>query len=204
MSIFNLINFSAAFQWVIHFGYPLMFLAMLIEGPIVTAAASFAIVFGYFNFGIIFILAFLGDIVADIIYYAIGYFSRVALIEKFGYRFGLTQKRMERLESLINKNPIKTLIALKLTPIIPTPGLMIVGTTKMPLKKFIILSSIVVIPKTILFMLVGYYFGQAYDTIIKTVKSGGLVLVFILIAIVIIYYGFTKISAYLARKVEKI
>ncbi len=204
MNIFDLATFSGAFAWVIQFGYPLMFLGMLIDGPIVTAAASFALVFGYFDVSIIFILAFFGDIVADVVYYVIGYFSRITFIEKFGHRFGISKHRMERLEMLVNKHPIKTLVALKLTPIIPTPGLMIVGTTKMDLRKFIIISSIVVIPKTVFFMLIGYYFGQAYDTITKTMKDGGLIIIATIIIVAIIYYGFNKITARIARKVEKI
>ena len=77
MDVFNITSFASAFSWVIAHGYPLMFVAMLIEGPIVTAAATFAVVFGYFNISMIFVLSILGDIVADVIYYIIGYFSRI-------------------------------------------------------------------------------------------------------------------------------
>jgi membrane protein DedA with SNARE-associated domain len=204
MGIFDLTSFSAAFEWVIAHGYWLMFIAMLIEGPVVTAAASFAVVFGYFNIFIILILSLLGDIVADVIYYAIGYFSRVSVVERFGHHFGLTYERMDRIEKLLNNHPAKTLIVLKLTPVLPTPGLMIVGTTKMPLKKFITLCSLIIIPKTIFFMLVGYYFGAAYDMIIKRFEQGGYFLIFVVILAAIIYYSFGKISTYIAGRIEKI
>ena len=40
---------DATLQWVIAGGYALVFFGMMIEGPIVTAAAAFAASLGYFN-----------------------------------------------------------------------------------------------------------------------------------------------------------
>ena len=197
-------TFSGAFGWVIVHGYPLMFLAMLIEGPIVTAAASFGAAFGYFNIFIVFILSILGDVMADLIYYAIGYSGRIMVVQKFGRRFGLTEERIRKVEALLNSHPNKTLIALKLTPILPTPGLMIVGTSRMPLKKFITISSLVIFPKTIFFVLLGYYFGAAYSIVLRKFEKGELILGIIIVLILGIYYAAAKLSAYIARKVEKI
>lgn len=197
-------TFSGAFGWVIVHGYPLMFLAMLIEGPIVTAAASFGAAFGYFNIFIVFILSILGDVMADVIYYAVGYSGRIMVIQKFGRRFGLTEERIRKVEALLNSHPNKTLIALKLTPILPTPGLMIVGTSRMPLKKFITISSFVIFPKTIFFVLLGYYFGAAYSIVLRKFEKGELILGIIIVLILGIYYAAAKLSAYIARKVEKI
>lgn len=203
MSVFDLATFSAAFGWVIAHGYPLMFLAMLVEGPVVTAAASFAAAFGYFNIFIVFILSILGDVTADLIYYTVGYCGRIMVVRKFGRRFGLTEERMKKIEALLNTHPIKTLVALKLTPILPTPGLMIAGTSHIPLKKFITICSIVILPKTILFVVLGYYFGATYTTILRKFEKGGLILGTIIVLILIIYYAFTKLSSYVAGKVEK-
>lgn len=204
MSILHLASFSAAFTWVITHGYFLMFIAMLIEGPIVTAAAAFASAFGYFDIWIVFFLSVLGDIVADIIYYVIGYYSRIAVIEKFGHHFGLTKQRMEKIENTLNKYPVRTIIALKLTPVLPTPGLMIVGTTRLKLKKFIAICTAIILPKVIFFMAVGYYFGAAYDYILKRFEKGGIILVAVVFAIILIYWAFGKVSAYLGQRVEKL
>ena len=35
-------SFAGTVQWVIQHGYPLLFIVMLIDGPVVTAAAAFA------------------------------------------------------------------------------------------------------------------------------------------------------------------
>ncbi len=201
---FDLATFSGAFGWLIAHGYPLMFLAMLVEGPVVTAAASFAAAFGYFNIFIVFILSILGDVTADVIYYAVGYCGRIMVVQKFGRRFGLTEERIRKIEALLNSHPAKALIALKLAPILPTPGLMIAGTSRMPLKKFITICSFVILPKTIFFVVLGYYFGSAYSAILRKFEKGELILGIIVIIILAIYYAFTKLSSYVARKVEKI
>ena len=202
--LLNITNFAGAFQWVIEHGYILMFFAMLIEGPIVTVAAAFAAALGYFDVFIVFILSFLGDIVADVIYYFIGYFSRLAVIEKFGRFFGLTEERMHRIENLLNNHAAKTLIALKLTPVLPTPGLMLVGATKMPVKRFVKICSIIILPRTIFLVIMGYYFGAAYEVMANQFEKNYFILIAIIAIVAIIYYLFSRLLAYLGRRVEKI
>ncbi|MDR3559503.1 MAG: VTT domain-containing protein [Candidatus Pacebacteria bacterium] len=204
MSIFHLTSFSAAFVWVIAHGYFLMFLAMLVEGPIVTAAAAFATAFGYFDIWIVFLLSIFGDIVADVIYYVIGYYSRITVIEKFGHHFGLTTERMKKIEATLNNHPVRTLLALKMTPVLPTPGLMMVGATRMRLKKFITICIAFIIPKSIFFIVVGYYFGAAYELILKRFERGGIILGLVAVVIIFIYYAFGKFSARLGERVEKL
>lgn len=204
MSVWHLATFPAVFGWIIAHGYPLMFLAMLVEGPVVTAAASFAAAFGYFNVFMVFILSLLGDVVADIIYYAVGYFGRITVIRKFGGRFGSSEERIKRIETLLNSHPIKTLIALKLMPVFPTPGLMVVGSSRMPLKKFVAICLAIILPKTIFFMVLGYFFGTAYNKILRKFEGGGLILGVIIVLILIVYYGVTKLSTHLAGKVERL
>lgn len=134
-------EFSTALSWVIAGGYALMFIGMVVEGPIITAAAGFAAALGYFNPLIVFLLAIAGDLVADFVYYAIGYVSRATFVERYGHRVGLTKERMLRLETLIKKHPKKTMVAIKLSPLLPTPGLMMMGAVRMSLEQFTEMAS---------------------------------------------------------------
>ena len=76
---------------IISNGYLIFFLATLIEGPIATIIAGVGIGLGYYNFIIIFLIAITGDLIADVIYYFIGYYSRVSIIENHVQTFGLTK-----------------------------------------------------------------------------------------------------------------
>jgi membrane protein DedA with SNARE-associated domain len=199
----NFTSFSVAFAWVIAHGYILMFVGMVIEGPIITAAAAFAAAAGYFSLPVVLALSLLGDLVADILYYTIGYWSRGAFVEKYGHHLGLSKERIARIENFTSKHPIKTLVALKINPITPMPGLMLVGATKMPLKRFAVISLAITLPKSILFVIIGYYFGKSYDSLAHYVNYGYASLIAIGI-ILIIFYAYRKISSRIANKIERL
>jgi membrane protein DedA with SNARE-associated domain len=195
-------SFSGALAWVKSAGYSLMFLAMVVEGPIVTSAAAFAAALGYFNIFIIFLLSVAGDLVGDFIYYGIGYFGRVRYVEKYGHRIGLTERRMKRMEHLIKTHPKKTLAAIKLAPILPAPGLMMIGASRMPFGRYAWMTLLVALPKTILFMALGYYFGNAYDRFATVFQNGEYFLMIAIALTVIIFYAYQQLSAKLSTRLE--
>lgn len=198
------VTFSALAHWILIQGYWIIFVAMLIEGPIVTAAAAFAVSLGYFNLWAIFGISLAGDLVADVVYYLIGYWGRITLVERFGHYFGLTKDRIGRMENLIHDHAIKTLVALKLTPVLPTPGLMIVGAVKMNLKKFTIISLLITIPKSVVFMIIGYYFGQEYNKYSAYANNSGYFILAVIVIVIVANYLWVKFSARVGRALEKL
>jgi membrane protein DedA with SNARE-associated domain len=196
-------SFAFIAQWLLAHGYWIMFIAMLVEGPVVTAAAAFMYTQGYFGLAAIFTLSLLGDIVADIAYYAIGYWGRITFVERYGHWVGLSEHRLKRMERLMNDHAGKTLLALKLTPFLPTPGLMLVGATRMSVTKFITICLLIIIPKSILFMLVGYYFGQGYNTFSTYFGYGGTAIALVVLA-VIVYQSYQRASARIGSAIEEL
>lgn len=197
-------TFLSLISLISQYSYHLVFIAMLAEGPVVTMAASFAAGSGIFNIYIIFVLSILGDVLADFVYYAIGYMGRKQIIDRYGHFFGLTSKRIEKLENLIHDHYLKTLVAIKLTPFISAPGLVLTGASKIPFRKFLIVVLAITLPKSLLFTTLGYTFGKANYIAVKYFKLGqyGLIIGFILI--LFISYLYQKISIYLAEKLEKL
>lgn len=197
-------TFSGALAWVKSVGYFVMFLAMVIEGPVITSAAAFAAALGYFNIFIVLLLSIAGDLVGDYIYYGIGYFGRVNFVEKYGHHVGLTEKRMKKMERLIKTHPKKTLTAIKLAPLLPAPGLMMIGASKMPMRRYTWLTFLVALPKSLLFLALGYYFGAAYDRFSTVFQNGEYILLIGIVAIVVIFYGYKKVSAVISTRLEAI
>ena len=195
-------SFPVVLQWLIQNSYPIMFLGMVIEGPTIIAAASFAVTMGYFNLYTIFILAVLGDVVGDIIAYSLGYFGRMAFIKKYSSK-KIPESKMEKLKVLIAKHPWKIITAIKLSPIIPIPGLITVGSTHLSIKKFTTIILSIIIPKTILFMSLGYFLGNAYDQIYKFIDKGVYGILIVLIIAILIYYFYKKIAAKISKKLEE-
>jgi len=196
-------TFQGVFHWVIQHGYPLMFLAMCIEGPTVTAAATFAVTLGYFNPFIVFTLSILGDVIPDVAYYTVGFWGRLTLVKRFGHHFGLTDEKIQLWEERIRKHGGKTVAVMKYTPILSTPGLMLVGAMRMAFGRFLWFVFIVTLQKTLTFMALGYFFGRAYN-IGKYIKYGALVPFVIVIVYFVAAFLYKKYSEKIANKIEKI
>lgn len=196
-------NFSATLQWLVHNGYPIMFVAMVVEGPMVIMASSFAASLGVFNVFVIFVLAVLGDLVGDLILYSLGYFSRIAIVNKYGHFFGATPERMDKVKKFLELHPLKTLTAIKLSPFIPVPALIVVGSTHISPKKYASAVLMIILPKTILFMTIGYFFGNAYEKIAVYLNNSLYAIAIIMVAAFVIFLAYRKISDKASKWLEK-
>jgi len=196
-------NLSAATQWVLAHGYLLMFLLMLAEGPVVTAAGAFAAALGYFNVWLVLTLSILGNLVPDAIYYAIGYWGRKGIVDKYGRYFHITEERMERLEKSYEKHAGKTLLFVKLAPLFATPGLVAAGIARVPIKKYTLWSFIVTAPSSLFYLIVGYYFGAAYNKVVEFANYGSYILAMAIVVFITLSYLQKKYGKKLAEKIEE-
>jgi membrane protein DedA with SNARE-associated domain len=197
-------DFPHLFQWIIAHGYLIMFVALLIEGPVVTSAGAFAAKLGYFNIYFVFLLSVLGNLIPDILLYAVGYWGRGRLIDRFGHYLKLDKNKIKHLEALMERHAGKTLFAVKMLPFMAVPGLMAAGLVKMNLKKYITLSTIIIFPTSLVFLLIGYYTGTAYNTWSRNITNGSYLLGGIAVLFIVASYAWKKITAKIANKTETI
>jgi membrane protein DedA with SNARE-associated domain len=195
-------SFQDVVQWTLQHGYWLMFIAMLVEGPAITAAGAFVAALGYFNVWIVLALSVLGNIVPDVIYYALGYWGRQKILDTYGHYFRVTKERLLRLEDLAKDHAWKALAIIKLFPLIATPGLIAVGSMRMPIKKYAWICLVITVPSSLFFLVIGYYFGALYDTIIKYVDYGGYAIIAIIVIFALTSFGWKKFSKRIAEKIE--
>lgn len=186
------------------YGYTLLFLGMLPEGPVITATASFGASLGLFNVWLVFLISVLGNFLPDTAYYLVGFWGRRRVIDKYGKYMMLPRERLERLEQLFHANAVKTMFAVKLLPFVATPGLIIAGIARMPLRQYLFWSIVITIPSSLAFVLLGYYFGEAYREIVKYVGYGGYIALGALAVFALASYLYKKFSKKIAEKVEKI
>jgi membrane protein DedA with SNARE-associated domain len=185
-------------------GYFLFFIAAFLEGPLVTAAAGVAAALGYYNLFIIIGISVLGDLAADVVYYSIGYWGGRPFLDRFGHRIGMHPERVAKLEKLLREHMRKTLVVVKLSPILPIPGLITIGSARTSIRKFVETSLIITLPKSILFALIGFYSGRAYAEISKTVVHSQYVIFGVLVVVILMYVAYRKLSKYASDKIEKI
>lgn len=197
-------NFSAVFTWIIAHGYWLLLAGMLIEGPTVTMAAGMAASLHYFNPFYIFLLSIFGDLGPDALFYVIGFLGRLALIEKFDIRLGLSKERLKKLEALAADHLYKIVAAIKFTPFLPVPGFMAIGATHASFKKFMAVSFVITSIRSVIFLAIGYFFGKSYETFSAHAARKDLLIFAIFILIIIISIVYKKIVNRFGGKIEKI
>jgi membrane protein DedA with SNARE-associated domain len=195
-------GFQGTVQWVLQHGYSLLFIVMLIEGPVVTAAAAFAAALHYMNVWIVLLLSILANFIPDLVYYAIGYWGRERFLDKYGHYFGITPERIASTGKLAEQHSGKSLFMIKMVPFLATPGLILVGATKMDIKKYAFWSIVIVIPSSLLYLVIGYYFGAAYNTIEHYLNLGIYVGIAAAVIVIALAYFQRKYFSQLEKKIE--
>jgi membrane protein DedA with SNARE-associated domain len=197
-------GFQGAVGWIAGGGgYSLMFIGMLIEGPVITAAGAFLAALGYFNLWAVFGLSLLGNLLPDIAYYALGYWGREQFIDKYGRYFGLTKRKVKNIEAMIHRNAGKSLIAIKLIPLLATPGLVVAGASRMPRGKYALWSLAITIPSSFFYLILGYYFGAAYDRVNHYLNIGAYLTIIVIVIVLLVLYFEKKVSRRIGERIEK-
>lgn len=180
--------------WLLNYRYTVLFPILIIEGPIITIIAGFLSSQGIFNIWAVYGLAITGDVAGDIIYYALGRWGGRRLIERWGRFFGLGIEKINGLERHFANHSGKTLIFGKLSHAIGGPILAAAGIVKMPLNKFVWFNFLATLPKSLLLLIIGYYFGEAYKQINHYLNYATVWIFAVIFLSVGLYYLMIKLS----------
>lgn len=157
-------------------GYPLMLVAMIVEGPTVTLLAAFAASLGFFNVYVVFALGMLGDIVGDIILYVIGYTGGTKALVKAEKILKIKPALVTKIEHLFNNHGKKTIFAVKSTTGLCWITFIAAGAVRMKFKEFLTGSFLGGIIWSSFLVLMGYFFGYAFETINDYIKYAGIII----------------------------
>ena len=166
-------------------GYVIMFILMVLEGPIVTYVAAFAASLGIFNIYYVLLISFFGNLTSDLIIFYVGKFGKRFVIDRYVSHW-LKAKRIKKIRRYLKENPGKTIAAVKLTPPLPVPGIMLIGASEVPTRTFLFYASIVTLFYSLSMVVLGFYSGIYFGAMIKYVKDivylvGGFVLLVMII-----------------------
>jgi membrane protein DedA with SNARE-associated domain len=174
--------------------YLVLFPIAVIEGPIITIIAGFLVAHGYLGFLLTYILLIIADVAGDALYYAIGYFGNIGIIERWGRLFGVTPERIRKIEEHFAKHSGTTLVFGKFSHVTGAPILIAAGIAKMPLPQFLFINFLSTIPKSFALLLVGYYFGYAYQKINQYFGYATWAGAIVIAAILLVYIVLMKIG----------
>ncbi len=189
------------FAKLLIYKYFVAFPLAIVEGPIVMVACGFLLRLGAFSFWPIYLALVLGDFVADIVWYFVGYYGARKFADRWGKYFSITPESLEKLEVLFHNHQSKILFISKITMGFgfALATLIAAGMAKVPLKKYALFNFLGGFVWTALLMGVGYFFGHLYTIIDKSFKVA--FVTFLIIMLIAVLYGAGKyFKNYLSKK----
>lgn len=119
-----------------NWGYLLLAIVVMIEGPIATLLGAAAASTGLMKPGMVFVAASAGNLAADSLWYSVGYAGKGDWLVRHAGWLGLRQRHMERLERQMHTHANKVILAAKLTAGLMIPTLIAAGMARVPLRRW--------------------------------------------------------------------
>lgn len=156
-------SLDAIIGWLIAYKYLLLFPVSVVEGPMITVLGGFLSKQGVFSPLGVFWVVLLGDIVGDAFYYHVGKVAKQATLVRFGKYLGFSASNLAHVEQQFKTHGRKLLASGKYTEGVGTLMLIAAGAAGFPYSEFLVWNALVAMPKVFGCVLLGYYFGAAYE-----------------------------------------
>jgi membrane protein DedA with SNARE-associated domain len=152
-----------AVGWLGKHGYVMLLPLAVLEGPTVTIIAGFLASVGRLSLLISWPIVVVGDLVGDSLYYSLGRWGGLKFVGRWGRYCGITSQRLELVEQHFQRHTGRTLLLGKMTIAIGVVLLVAAGIGRVPFRKFLWFNFLASIPKSLVFLLIGFTLGQAYS-----------------------------------------
>ncbi|MFI0396916.1 DedA family protein [Paracoccus jiaweipingae] len=167
-----MIDLSTLTQIIQSHGLVLLFPVAVLEGPILTVIAAWLARQGLMNIAAVYGVCVLADLVGDGLFYALG---RHGLPPAWQRRFGLTPARRRVLKARFRDHGPRIVVIGKLTHTAGLAVLLGAGASRMPFGRFLLWNLLASLPKTLVFLLIGYVFGGAASRVEGWIAKASLV-----------------------------
>lgn len=185
------------------YSYLVLFPLVVIEGPVVTIIAGFLVSLGFMDFIPAYMTVVAGDIAGDMIYYSAGRWWLNRTYKGVLKFFNINLKFVQKLEGAIKKNKGPFLFFGKLSHAIGGVILFAAGSAGIPVRDFLEFNFFATLPKSLILLAVGYYFGNTVNNFRNALDYSVLGLFVLTLVLVGLYFGITYISNKYINKLEK-
>lgn len=181
---------------IVQYGYPLLFLGVVVEGEIFPLVAGFAASLGLLDIGWVILITFIGAVLGDLLWFAAARrWGRQALL-KWGRILWITHKRLSWLEEHFEHNGKKTLFITKFIYSFGHSSIIVAGIAQMSWTEFIKVDVPASLLWAIVFSALGYAFGASFTVLQHALRDVTLATV-IIVAIIV---GF---NIYIRKQLKK-
>ncbi|MEI6479079.1 MAG: VTT domain-containing protein [bacterium] len=186
---------SSIFYLILKYRYLILFPILVIEGPIATLISGFLSTPDLHIFNIFFLYFFVifADICGDNMYYWIGRLTGKKVLEKFKI---WRKKEIDyelALKDYFDKKGGVTIVLGKISHGLGWPSMVAAGGAKMSYPRFNLYCTLTSIFKSAVLLLIGYYYGKAYMSMVEYIGGLGALISTFLIFIIILFF-FKKYS----------
>lgn len=189
-----IIDLNQILPWLQHYKYWVIFPLAMVEGPIVTVIAGFLGSLKQLDLRWAYLVIVAGDLVGDSVYYALGRFAHGRVPEKFLRFLGITPARLELIKHYFAHHPKKTFALGKLSHGAGGAALLAAGLVRYPFGKFLTYNLVLTAIKSLLLILIGFYFGQAFRHIKTYLDYAATLGILIFIGLYWAFLRYTKSS----------
>jgi membrane protein DedA with SNARE-associated domain len=165
-----LVNFAT--HVVADLGLPGVFLLMALDATGIPIPSEITMLFAGFDVfkghntlvGVI-VAGVVGDVVGGSVAYAIGYYGRLEVLERYGARVHITPERLALAERWFERFGTPAIFFSRMVPVVRSFISFPAGAARMPYPRFLVLSTLGVLPWVAAFAILGREVGSRYPSI---------------------------------------
>ena len=171
-------------QWLDQYGYWAVFGGVLLEGPIMLALSGFLVHQGYLNVCAVFATAFIATFMVVEITYFIGLVAGQYLLAHWPF----WRRNNSRFSALIERYKTLFMLGFRYFSGAHTVIPVAIGMARIRPAYFSALNTAGAAIWTLVFFLVGYFFGHAFEILLDDIKRHERMLALVLVAAVLVFY----------------
>ncbi|MFA6278503.1 MAG: DedA family protein [Candidatus Paceibacterota bacterium] len=191
---------SAVIALFLQYKYPALVVLSFFEGPYMMMMSGFLIKLGVLTIIPTYIALSIGDLLADTVWYYVGYFFGNKFVHRFGKFFDINATSIENAKELFSKHRKKILLGSKMTAGfgLSLATLITAGIVRAPFGEYIVLNFFGQLVWTTVMLAVGYFFGNLYVVIDNVAGK-----IFIIAIALLALYLLLRLSRRLGRKAKE-
>ena len=157
------------------------------EGPILAVIVGFLWSLGILNAFIAYPIIIAGDIVGDTLCYLLGKLGIPKFLKKWAIWIGIKPSHIAKVREYFKNNHIKTIALSKIALGIGVAGIYIAGNARIAYNKFLTICIIVSCLQFAVYIVLGVFFGHAYQAISHVLDATGAALIIFCLAVLTVF-----------------
>jgi membrane protein DedA with SNARE-associated domain len=182
--------------------YLLLALLVMVEGPVATLAGAVAASTGLMKPIWVFTAASAGNLLADLLWYTLGYLGKMEWVHRYGAYVGVRGGLVQRMHDDIQRHSAKVLLVAKLTLGFTIPTLIATGLARVPMRRWF---GMLLLGETIwtgLLVFLGVRFGRYLQTLEQGLEIVALIGALLFAGLLIFYIAHLRKRSASAQAAE--